>query len=102
MEKKYPGVEHLKIAVMGCVVNGPGESKQADIGIALPGKMERPIAPVYLEGEWYRDLKGKGISEQFLEILEEYVEKRFGRIRSGDEEREERKTWFFGEKGSIS
>nr|VFK57448.1 MAG: (E)-4-hydroxy-3-methylbut-2-enyl-diphosphate synthase [Candidatus Kentron sp. TC] len=74
MEKKYPGVEHLKIAVMGCVVNGPGESKQADIGIALPGKMERPIAPVYLEGEWYRDLKGKGISEQFLEILEEYNE----------------------------
>jgi len=74
--QEYPGVENLKIAVMGCVVNGPGESKSADIGISLPGKMENSIAPVYIEGKHYCDLKGENLDKQFLEILEEYISKR--------------------------
>lgn len=78
-QKKYPGVESLKIAVMGCIVNGPGESKHADIGISLPGKTEQPVAPVYIEGKQFTILKGAKIPEQFLKILEEYIQKRFGR-----------------------
>lgn len=73
---KYSGVEDLKIAVMGCAVNGPGESMHADIGISLPGKMEKPIAPVYIDGEYFCDLKGEGIEGKFFEVLEEYLEKR--------------------------
>ncbi|MFO7895044.1 MAG: flavodoxin-dependent (E)-4-hydroxy-3-methylbut-2-enyl-diphosphate synthase [Longimicrobiales bacterium] len=75
---KYPGVEELKLAVMGCVVNGPGESKHADIGISLPGTFEEPKAPVYVDGELHTTLKGEGLVEEFKGILDAYVEKRWG------------------------
>lgn len=75
---KYPGVEKMKVAVMGCIVNGPGESKQADIGISLPGTGEAPAAPVYIDGEKRMTLRGEGIAEEFQAIVEDYVEKRFG------------------------
>ena len=71
---RYPGVENLSVAVMGCVVNGPGESKHADIGISLPGTGEVPVAPVYEDGEKTVTLKGEGIAEAFQEIVERYVE----------------------------
>jgi (E)-4-hydroxy-3-methylbut-2-enyl-diphosphate synthase len=74
-----PGVEELRVAVMGCVVNGPGESKHANIGISLPGTFEEPKAPVYVDGRLMVTLKGDGIVSQFLEILEEYVASRYGR-----------------------
>ncbi len=74
----YPGVEHLHVAVMGCVVNGPGESKLADIGISLPGSGERPVAPVYVDGEKTVTLKGDHIAEEFQAIVFEYVQRRFG------------------------
>jgi (E)-4-hydroxy-3-methylbut-2-enyl-diphosphate synthase len=80
--ERYPGVEELKLAVMGCVVNGPGESKHADIGISLPGTFEEPKAPVYVDGELFTTLKGEGLVEEFKEILDEYVEKRWGQGRS--------------------
>ncbi|WP_457633069.1 flavodoxin-dependent (E)-4-hydroxy-3-methylbut-2-enyl-diphosphate synthase [Oceanithermus desulfurans] len=80
---RYPGVEELKVAVMGCVVNGPGESKHADVGISLPGSGEAPRAPVYVDGELYTTLSGEGIPEQFMRILEDYVERRFGAARGG-------------------
>jgi (E)-4-hydroxy-3-methylbut-2-enyl-diphosphate synthase len=75
---RYPGSEELRVAVMGCVVNGPGESKHADIGISLPGTFEEPKAPVYVDGALRVTLKGDGIVSEFLTILEEYVERRFG------------------------
>lgn len=75
---KYPGVEHLKVAVMGCIVNGPGESKQADIGISLPGTGEAPAAPVFIDGEKCMTLRGDSIAQEFQVIVENYVEKRFG------------------------
>jgi len=75
---KYPGVETLKVAVMGCIVNGPGESKQADIGISLPGTGEAPAAPVYIDGEKAVTLRGESIAEEFQVIVENYVERRFG------------------------
>src|SRR5256884_6002221 len=74
----YPGVENLKIAVMGCVVNGPGESKHANIGISLPGTGEDPKAPVYVDGRLMRTLKGPTIVDDFISILDEYLETRFG------------------------
>ena len=74
----HPGVEELQVAVMGCVVNGPGESKHADIGISLPGDFEKPSAPVYVDGEKHTVLKGEGIVEEFIDILEGYVEDRYG------------------------
>ena len=74
---KFPGVEALKIAVMGCVVNGPGESKYADIGISLPGLRENPAAPVYIDGELALTLRGEGITEEFIDILENYIQKKF-------------------------
>jgi (E)-4-hydroxy-3-methylbut-2-enyl-diphosphate synthase len=77
--ERYPGVEDLRVAVMGCVVNGPGESKHADIGISLPGTFEEPVAPVYVEGRLVRTLRGSGLGEAFLALLDEYVEARFGR-----------------------
>jgi (E)-4-hydroxy-3-methylbut-2-enyl-diphosphate synthase len=80
---RYPGVEELKVAVMGCVVNGPGESKHADIGISLPGTFEEPKAPVFVDGRLLLTLKGEGIVGDFLRILEEYVETRFGPARAG-------------------
>ena len=76
--KKYPGVETMNLAVMGCIVNGPGESKHADIGISLPGVSEEPSAPVYVDGEHHITLRGDGIVEKFLTILDDYVVLRFG------------------------
>ena len=76
--ERYPGVEALRVAVMGCVVNGPGESKHADIGISLPGTFEEPKAPVYVDGKLKVTLKGDSIVADFLNILEEYVETRYG------------------------
>ena len=75
---RYPGVEQLRVAVMGCVVNGPGESKHADIGISLPGTGENPSAPVYVDGELKVTLKGDTIAADFARLLDEYVEKRYG------------------------
>jgi (E)-4-hydroxy-3-methylbut-2-enyl-diphosphate synthase len=76
--ESYPGVEELDVAVMGCVVNGPGESKHSNIGISLPGTFEEPKAPVYVDGEHFTTLKGEGLVDEFKVILEEYVQKRFG------------------------
>ncbi len=73
----YKGVEHLKVAVMGCIVNGPGESKHADIGISLPGTGESPVAPVFMNGEKAMTLRGDNIAAEFKEILEKYVAERF-------------------------
>ncbi len=77
----YPGVEELQVAVMGCVVNGPGESKHADIGISLPGTFEEPKAPVYVDGEHHSTLKGEGLVREFIGILEGYVAERYGSAR---------------------
>jgi (E)-4-hydroxy-3-methylbut-2-enyl-diphosphate synthase len=73
----HPGVEELRVAVMGCVVNGPGESKHADIGISLPGTFEEPVAPVFVDGELRTTLRGDDIVPRFLEILDDYVERRY-------------------------
>ncbi len=75
---RYPGVEGLKVAVMGCIVNGPGESKHADIGISLPGSGEAPAAPVFIDGEKRLTLRGDAIASEFQAIVENYIEKRFG------------------------
>jgi (E)-4-hydroxy-3-methylbut-2-enyl-diphosphate synthase len=75
---RYPGVIDMKVAVMGCVVNGPGESKHANIGISLPGTFEEPKAPVYVDGKLLLTLKGDAIVPEFLRILEDYVERRYG------------------------
>ena len=77
-KKTYPGVEELKLAVMGCIVNGPGESKHANIGISLPGTFEEPKAPVYVDGEFMTTLKGDRIVEEFQVILDQYVQRRYG------------------------
>jgi (E)-4-hydroxy-3-methylbut-2-enyl-diphosphate synthase len=71
--KEYPGVEAMSVAVMGCVVNGPGESKQANIGISLPGTGESPSAPVYVDGEKAVTLRGDDISGQFMALVDDYV-----------------------------
>jgi (E)-4-hydroxy-3-methylbut-2-enyl-diphosphate synthase len=76
--EKYSGVEEMKVAVMGCVVNGPGESKHADIGISLPGTFEDPVAPVYIDGKLSKTLRGDHIVQEFRAILENYVSKRYG------------------------
>ena len=78
-QRRYPGSEELRVAVMGCVVNGPGESKHADIGISLPGTFEEPKAPVYVDGRLQVTLKGDTIVAEFLTILEAYVERRYGK-----------------------
>jgi (E)-4-hydroxy-3-methylbut-2-enyl-diphosphate synthase len=75
--ERHPGVEDLKVAVMGCVVNGPGESKHADIGISLPGTFEEPVAPVYVDGQLHGTLRGDDIVPRFLEILDDYVARRY-------------------------
>jgi (E)-4-hydroxy-3-methylbut-2-enyl-diphosphate synthase len=72
-----PGVEEMRVAVMGCVVNGPGESKHADIGISLPGTFEDPVAPVFIDGRLDRTLRGEGLVDEFIAILEEYVDRRY-------------------------
>ena len=77
--EKYPGVEKLKVAVMGCIVNGPGESKHADIGISLPGTGEAPAAPVFIDGEKVLTLRGETIAQEFQQIVENYIEKRFSK-----------------------
>ncbi len=79
----YPGVEELKLAVMGCVVNGPGESKHANIGISLPGTFEEPKAPVYVDGHLFTTLKGDHIVEEFQVILNEYVKRRYAKQQTG-------------------
>lgn len=79
----YPGVEEMDVAVMGCVVNGPGESKHANLGISLPGTFEEPKAPVYVDGEHYTTLKGEGLVEEFKGILDEYVRTRYGKAAAG-------------------
>jgi len=76
--ERYPGVEEMHVAVMGCVVNGPGESKQANIGISLPGSGERPVAPVYVDGEKTVTLKGEHIAEEFQQLVEDYVRTTYG------------------------
>ncbi len=75
---RYPGVEGMKVAVMGCIVNGPGESKHADIGISLPGNGEAPAAPVFIDGEKAMTLRGDGIATEFQALVEGYIERRFG------------------------
>ena len=75
---RYPGVEGLKVAVMGCIVNGPGESKHADIGISLPGTGEAPAAPVYIDGEKAMTLRGDAIAQEFQQIVDNYIQRRFG------------------------
>jgi (E)-4-hydroxy-3-methylbut-2-enyl-diphosphate synthase len=75
--KRHPGVEQMTVAVMGCVVNGPGESKHANIGISLPGTGERPVAPVYIDGEKGPTLKGERIAEEFQQLVEQYVERNY-------------------------
>jgi (E)-4-hydroxy-3-methylbut-2-enyl-diphosphate synthase len=77
-KEAYPGVETMKVAVMGCIVNGPGESKHADIGISLPGTGEAPAAPVFIDGEKAMTLRGAGIAEEFKGIVEDYVARRYG------------------------
>ncbi len=77
---RYPGVENLKVAVMGCIVNGPGESKHADIGISLPGTGEAPAAPVFIDGEKAMTLRGEGIADEFHKVVEAYIERRFGSV----------------------
>ena len=79
---QYPGVEKLRVAVMGCIVNGPGESKHADIGISLPGTGEAPAAPVFIDGEKRMTLRGNDIAQEFQKIVENYIENRFGRPTS--------------------
>lgn len=74
----YPGVENLKVAVMGCIVNGPGESKHADIGISLPGTGEAPAAPVFIDGQKALTLRGEGIATEFQALVQQYIERRFG------------------------
>ena len=76
--RRYPGVESLRVAVMGCIVNGPGESKHADIGISLPGTGEDPAAPVFVDGRKVATLRGAGIAEEFQRMVERYVRERFG------------------------
>jgi (E)-4-hydroxy-3-methylbut-2-enyl-diphosphate synthase len=73
----HPGAEELRVAVMGCVVNGPGESKHADIGISLPGTFEDPVAPVFIDGKLDRTLRGDGLVAEFIDILEDYVDRRY-------------------------
>ncbi len=77
-KNRYPGVEELNIAVMGCIVNGPGESKHADVGISLPGTGETPAAPVFIDGEKAMTLRGPNIADEFKKIVADYIEKRYG------------------------
>ncbi len=80
----YPGVETLNVAVMGCIVNGPGESKHADIGISLPGTGETPAAPVFIDGKKAMTLRGEGIADEFTRIVDDYVIRRFAGGEKGE------------------
>ncbi len=77
-KRRYPGVETLTVAVMGCIVNGPGESKHADIGISLPGTGEAPAAPVFIDGKKAMTLRGPGAAAEFKQLVLDYIERRFG------------------------
>ncbi|HWF67777.1 MAG TPA: flavodoxin-dependent (E)-4-hydroxy-3-methylbut-2-enyl-diphosphate synthase [Acidobacteriaceae bacterium] len=88
--EKYPGVEEMKMAVMGCIVNGPGESKHANIGISLPGTFEEPVAPVYVDGRLLQTLRGDNIVQEFTQILDEYVQTRYGAGQPADLEQKHR------------
>jgi (E)-4-hydroxy-3-methylbut-2-enyl-diphosphate synthase len=81
-KSQYPGVEGLKVAVMGCIVNGPGESKHADIGISLPGTGESPVAPVFVDGQKVATLRGERIAEEFQAMVNDYIEKRYTKTRA--------------------
>jgi len=81
----HPGVEELNVAVMGCIVNGPGESKHADIGISLPGTGEQPAAPVFIDGKKAVTLRGPQIANEFKELVVDYIEKRYGSGRDAAE-----------------
>jgi len=83
--QQYPGVEELKLAVMGCIVNGPGESKHANLGISLPGTFEDPVAPVYVDGKLYSTLRGDRIVEEFQQILDSYVVSHYGQGAKSEE-----------------
>lgn len=85
----YPGVEEMDVAVMGCVVNGPGESRHANIGISLPGTFEEPKAPVYVDGEHYKTLRGEGIGAEFRKILDNYVVKNYSSSPSNQDDKKE-------------
>ena len=80
--ERYPGVEDMNVAVMGCVVNGPGESKHADIGISLPGTFEEPVAPVFIDWALSETLRGDDLVDEFIAILDAYVERRYGSTTS--------------------
>ena len=82
-QARYPGVESMTVAVMGCVVNGPGESKHADIGISLPGTFEEPVAPVFVDGALKTTLRGEGLVNEFIGILDDYVVNRYGSAANG-------------------
>ena len=86
-KKRYPGVETLNVAVMGCIVNGPGESKHADIGISLPGTGEQPTAPVFIDGEKAATLRGPTLAADFKQMVVDYIERRFGSATRGATER---------------
>ena len=88
-KQKYPGIEEMKLAVMGCVVNGPGESKHANIGISLPGTFEEPKAPVFVDGRLMTTLRGDHIVKEFIHILDEYVETRYGAASQSAENKAE-------------
>ena len=77
--EEYAGVETMNVAVMGCIVNGPGESKHANIGISLPGTGEEPAAPVFIDGKKAVTLRGKGIAREFQKLVDEYVESHYAR-----------------------
>jgi len=83
-KSRYPGVEGLNLAVMGCIVNGPGESKHADIGISLPGTGEQPAAPIFIDGQKAMTLRGANIAADFKAIVEDYIEKRYGAGKAAD------------------
>src|SRR4051812_22930924 len=83
---RYPRVVEMKLAVMGCIVNGPGESKHANIGISLPGTFEEPKAPVYVDGRLFTTLKGDRIVAEFIEILDEYVDSHYAARDTSNEE----------------
>ncbi|TIR85451.1 MAG: 4-hydroxy-3-methylbut-2-en-1-yl diphosphate synthase, partial [Mesorhizobium sp.] len=83
--EKYPGVENLKVAVMGCIVNGPGESKHADIGISLPGTGETPTAPVFIDGKKAATLRGPSIAQDFEKMVADYIEQRYGHGKAAAE-----------------
>jgi (E)-4-hydroxy-3-methylbut-2-enyl-diphosphate synthase len=82
-KRRYPGVETLTVAVMGCIVNGPGESKHADIGISLPGTGEAPAAPVFIDGKKAMTLRGPGVAGEFKQLVLDYIEQRFGQVGRG-------------------